>query len=113
MNLISFPESEMATLEETISKHPSNSTLLPLDPINTTGDQMQRLIEELQKTEVNKEAKAKTLETLNAITDMLQSLRNNKLIDANSTKFILRDRKNNDSKNQRLKCTFQNLVKNL
>lgn len=41
---------------------------------------MMSLIDELQKAELNKEAKDKTLETLNAITGMLESLRNNKLL---------------------------------
>ena len=54
---------------------------------------MQRLIEELQRAEVNKEAKTKTLETLNAITDMLQSLRNNKLIDSGAVMSERRDHK--------------------
>ena len=54
---------------------------------------MQKLIEELQRAEVNKEAKTKTLETLNAITDMLQSLRNNKLIDSGAVMNERRDHK--------------------
>lgn len=46
----------------------------------TASFQMMSLIDELQKAELNKEAKDKTLETLNAITGMLESLRNNKLL---------------------------------
>ena len=42
--------------------------------------QMMQLIDELQKAELNKEAKDKTLETLNAITGMLESLRGNNLL---------------------------------
>lgn len=52
---------------------------------------MQQLIEELQNAEINNEAKKKTIDTLNAITGMLDSLRNNKVFDENK---VQRERNN-------------------
>ena len=65
---------------------------------------MEQLITELQSAEISKEAKEKTLDTLNAITGMLQSLRNNKVL-ATDEEAAQRDQRLME-KNLRLKNTF-------
>eukprot|EP00347_Sterkiella_histriomuscorum_P014820 403359402 len=81
------------------------------------NDQVQHLIEALQSTDLHQQAKEKTLETLTAITGMLQSLRNNKVLEKEKT--ILSENRRRDSvdssnqQQQKLKSQFQNLVQNL
>ena len=74
-----------------------------------------QLIDELHKAELNKEAKDKTLETLNAITGMLESLRSNNLLQegtrlSNYPKALsstnLHNSKSKDDDNNKLKQKF-------
>ncbi|CDW73376.1 UNKNOWN [Stylonychia lemnae] len=117
-------KSQTIKTRQSIDQSTSGSTkFLPSEAknkdLNQSSDQLHQLISELQQADLNKDAKVKTLETLTAITGMLQSLRNNQLIDKDVPQAKRRDEKNyrigegNNNNNEKLKHTFQSLVQNL